>query len=216
MRRPMTAERKVWARLRLVGVILYGLFILLPIAYMVIVSLTPDAEVGGRAIFPSHVAWGNYRLMWFTVHLAHDIVNSVIISGCSGLLATVIALPASYLLSRFRFRGRKPFMISLITMQTIPQVMLLLPLFAILVIIQNTIQVHLIGSYFTIIITYLTFSLPFACWLLILICQICLSILRKPLKLRLLSLAGSGPCRRAPHSSWDGRCICVFVSSRLE
>ncbi|WP_281758818.1 carbohydrate ABC transporter permease [Alicyclobacillus hesperidum] len=78
----------------------------------------------------------------------------------------MVALLASYVLSRFRFRGRKPFLISLITMQTIPQVMMLLPLFVILVIIQNVLRVHLVGQYATIIVTYLTFALPFACWLL--------------------------------------------------
>ncbi|WP_217997836.1 carbohydrate ABC transporter permease [Alicyclobacillus acidiphilus] len=167
MTHSMSLERRFWQRLRIVLLIVFGLAILLPIAYVVLVSLTPDTEVGGGSIFPTHIAWDNYRLMWSTVHLAHDIGNSVLISGCTGVLATLVALLASYVLSRFRFRGRKPFMVSLITMQTIPQVMMLLPLFVILVIIQNALRVHLVGQYVTIIVTYLTFALPFACWLLL-------------------------------------------------
>lgn len=163
----LMAYRRRWHRVRLVGIAIFAVAILLPMAYVVIVSLTPDTEVGGGSILPSHIAWGNYVLMWTTVHLARDIWNSVLISGCTGIFATIIALLASYVISRFRFRGRKPFMLSLITMQTIPQVMMLLPLFVILVIIQTTLNVHLIGQYGTIIVTYMTFALPFACWLLL-------------------------------------------------
>lgn len=163
----LTSQARLWNRLRIAGIVVFGVAILTPMAYVVLVSLTPDSEVGGGSIFPSHIAWNNYVMMWSTVHLAHDIWNSIVISGSTGIFSTIIALLASYVVSRFRFKGRKPFMFSLITMQTIPQVMMLLPLFVILVIIQNALNVHLIGKYETIIVTYMTFALPFACWLLL-------------------------------------------------
>lgn len=105
--------------------------------------------------------------MWQTVNLARDIQNSVIISGLAGAFATLIALGAAYVLARFRFRGRKIFLLSLITMQTVPQVMLLLPLFVIFVIIQHVISIHMVGQYYTVVLTYMTFALPFACWLIL-------------------------------------------------
>ncbi len=163
----LTVQRRRWNRVRFVGIVIFALFISVPMAYVVLVSLTPDTEVGGGSIWPSHIAWNNYVSMWVTVPLAQDIFNSIIISGCTALLAAIVALLSSYVVSRFRFRGRKTFMLSLITMQTIPQVMLLLPLFVVLVIIQNTLGVRLIGQYGTVIVTYLTFALPFASWLLL-------------------------------------------------
>ncbi|EPZ41852.1 carbohydrate ABC transporter permease [Alicyclobacillus acidoterrestris] len=163
----LVAQRAHWNRLRILGIVIFGLAILLPMAYVILISLTPDTEVGGGAIFPTHIAWNNYAMMWQTVHLASDIKNSILIAGVTGICATVIALGAAYVIARFQFRGRKTFLYALVTMQTIPQVMMLLPLFVIFVIIQNAISVHLVGQYYTVIITYMTFALPFACWLLL-------------------------------------------------
>jgi multiple sugar transport system permease protein len=45
--------------------------------------------------------------------------------------------------------------------------MLLLPLFVLFISIQSFIHAKLVGTYTGVIITYLTFSLPFATWLLV-------------------------------------------------
>lgn len=163
----LTMQKASWNRVRVIGIIVFAILILLPLLYVLLISLTPDTEVGGGAIFPTRIAWNNYAMMWSTVHLAKDIWNSVIVAGLTGICSTIIALGSAYVISRFKFAGRKPFLYSLITMQTIPQVMLLLPLFVILVIIQNTLKAHLVGQYPTLIVTYMTFALPFACWLLL-------------------------------------------------
>lgn len=151
---------------RIVGITVFAVFILVPVAYMILVSLTPDSEVGAT-LFPTRVAWGNYVQMWSTIDLGHEIVNSLIISVCTGVFATVVALGTAYVIARFRFRGRRVFLLSLITLQTVPGVMLLLPLFAVIVIIQDVASVSMIGQYYTVILTYMTFALPFACWLLL-------------------------------------------------
>ncbi|UOF89497.1 carbohydrate ABC transporter permease [Fodinisporobacter ferrooxydans] len=163
----LTSQRGVWNKLRAIGICIFAIMILLPISYVILISITPDSEVGSGSLLPTHFAWNNYVQMWQTVNLAQNIQNSIIISAFTGILSTIIALGAAYVLARFQFRGRKTFLLSLITMQTIPQVMMLLPLFVILVIIQNAINVHLVGQYYTVIITYMTFALPFACWLLL-------------------------------------------------
>lgn len=160
-------RRQVWAVWRAVGILAFACLILAPLGYMIIVSLTPDSQVGGGAIFPTHVAWGNYVRMWGTINLARDIGNSLLISASTGVMATLVAMGAAYVTARFRFPGRRFFLLSLATFQTIPGVMLLLPLFAIIVVLQTALRVTLIGTYFTVIMTYLTFALPFASWLLV-------------------------------------------------
>lgn len=155
----------IW--IRIAGIAVFSVFILVPILYMCLVSITPDAQVGGGSLWPTRIAWNNYVMMWQTIHLARDIRNSLIISISTGVFATLVALGAAYVLSRFRFRGRKTFLLSLITMQTIPGVMLLLPLFVIIVIVQDALGTQLVGSYGTVILTYMTFALPFATWLLL-------------------------------------------------
>lgn len=103
----------------------------------------------------------------YEVHLKQGLINSLIISGISSLLAVVVAVGAGYVLIRFNFRGRFPYLYSLVALQTVPQVMLLLPLFVLFASIQTAIPFQLIGTYQGPIITYLTFALPLATWLMV-------------------------------------------------
>jgi multiple sugar transport system permease protein len=104
--------------------------------------------------------------MWSTVNLAQGLVNSLIISGAASIIAVILAVGAAYVLTRFTFLGRRPYIYLLIGLQAVPGVMLLLPLFAVFASIQVAIHFLLIGTYEVVILTYLTFALPFATWLM--------------------------------------------------
>jgi len=68
--------------------------------------------------------------------------------------------------ARFRFRFRNAFRVSLLATHTVPGVLLLLPLFVIYVIVQHALSVRIVGSYFGVVLTYMTFALPFSIWML--------------------------------------------------
>lgn len=153
--------------IRITATIILGILVLIPIAYTLLLSVTPDAEVGGSNLLPSHWAFDNYLQMWTTVNLAQGITNSLIIAGLASLIAVILAVGAAYVITRFRFRGRLTYLYSLIGLQTVPNVMLLLPLFVLFASIQGFIHIRLIGTYSAPIITYLTFALPFAIWLMV-------------------------------------------------
>ncbi|MGH2458355.1 MAG: carbohydrate ABC transporter permease [Chloroflexota bacterium] len=145
---------------------LYSLVIVIPIVYMLDISLTAEDQIEFGPLVPTTLDLENYVTMWTTVHLSLYLANSLIVSIASAVLATGLALGGAYVFARFRFPGRDIFGISLIAVQTIPTIMLLLPLFIIYVILQNALHVKIIGSLAGLIVTYLTFALPFAVWLL--------------------------------------------------
>ncbi len=153
--------------LRIIVTIILVIFILIPIAYMILLSVTPDAQVGGEQLIPSSWAFDNYVNMWSTVNLLQGLQNSLIISGVASIIAVILAVAAAYVITRFTFLGRSVYLYSLIGFQTIPGVMLLLPLFVLFVSLQTFLQMQLIGTYTAVIITYLTFALPFAIWLMV-------------------------------------------------
>jgi ABC-type glycerol-3-phosphate transport system permease component len=144
----------------------FVLVITLPIAFMLLLSVTPDAEVSSGRLIPSRWAFANYAKMWSTVNLGRGLANSLVISGVSSTIAVIFAVGAAYVLSRFNFRGRFPYLYSLIALQSVPHVMLLLPLFVLFSSIQTAIPFPLIGTYQGPVITYLTFALPLATWLM--------------------------------------------------
>jgi multiple sugar transport system permease protein len=78
-----------------------------------------------------------------------------------------VAIFAAYAISRFRFPGRRIFSVTVLSTQMFPGILFLLPLFMIFVNLSNVIGINLYGSLTGLIITYLTFSLPFSIWMLV-------------------------------------------------
>ena len=81
--------------------------------------------------------------------------------------SVTVAIFAAYAISRYRFPGRRIFSVTVLSTQMFPGILFLLPLFLIFVNIGNAIGINLYGSLTGLIITYLTFSLPFSIWMLV-------------------------------------------------
>ncbi len=146
---------------RIIATIALVIFVLLPIAYALLLSVTPDVQIGSGHLLPTTWAFSNYLQMWDTVDLAQGLFNSLFISSIASLIAAVVAVGAGYSISRFAFRGRLFYLYTLIGLQTVPHIMLLLPLFVLFAMLQ------LVGTYQAVIITYLTFALPLAIWIMV-------------------------------------------------
>ncbi len=160
-------ESNVYRVLRVVGLVFFTLLILLPLYTMVTTSIKPLQDVQSTFYWiPSHITFAPYADIWQTVPLARYFLNSVVISGSATLISVAIAILAGYALSRFRFPGRSAFSLVVLSTQMFPGILFMLPLFIIFINIQQAIGVQLYGSYLGLIITYLTFSLPVAIWML--------------------------------------------------
>lgn len=160
------ADAVLHPAVRIAVIIAFLVLVLLPVLYMVLLSLTPDQAVALGAVSLSHLDLKNYVDMWSSAPIATGIVHSLIIAGSSAILSVIVGLLAAYPLARIKFRGRTAFLQSLIWAQTVPHTTLVLPLFAVLAYIQTLLSVHLIGGYGPIIALYMTFGLPLSTWLL--------------------------------------------------
>jgi ABC-type glycerol-3-phosphate transport system permease component len=147
--------------------IVFLLLFLLPVVYMVIISLSPDLEAAAGSLWPSTFVFSNYLDVWSTVDLAGGLLNSLIAALSAGLIATVFGLGAAFCLTRFKFRGRGLFLNSMVGLQSVPGVMIILPLFVLFSSVGSAVGIQIVGSRPALIITYLTFAIPFATWLLV-------------------------------------------------
>ena len=154
-----------WMSRLVVGVLL--VVILGPVCYMVLLSLVPNQDVALGTISASVLTLENYVSMWRDAPLAAGLVHTLIIAGSAAAASVAVGLLAAYPLTRFNFPGRKPYLYTLIAVQTVPGTTLVLPLFAVLSWIQTTLSVTLIGTYWPIIITYMTFGVPLSTWLIV-------------------------------------------------
>jgi ABC-type glycerol-3-phosphate transport system permease component len=149
-------------------VAVFLLIILVPVGYMLALSFTPNQDVALGAVSFASLTLENYRHMWVDAPLASGLINTLIIAGGAALASVAVGLLAAYPLTRYQFRGRRGYLYTLIGVQTVPATTLLLPLFAVFSWIQTTVAIHLIGTYWPIILTYMTFGVPLSTWVLVL------------------------------------------------
>jgi len=90
----------------------------------------------------------------------HYMLNSVIVSSATTVLGLVVAVPAAYAFSRFRFPGRNLLFYSVLLRNMFPSVVFLMPLFIMMR------WLGLVNTHASLILTYLTFGLPLSIWLL--------------------------------------------------
>lgn len=144
-----------------------ALFALFPIWVLITISIsTPDAANGAFQWLPKVINLQSYVSMWHTAPLARFLLNSLLVSAASALISLPIAILAGYALTRYRLAGAGLFLRVVLATQVFPGVLFLLPLFVIYITLQRTFGIPLDGTYWGLILTYLTFALPFSIWLL--------------------------------------------------
>lgn len=162
--RESTAER--YARRIVLG--LLTLFTVTPLYVMVTSAAKPLRDVQGVFTWlPSRPTLQAFVDMWSTVPLGRYLVNSLVVSSVAAIVSVAIAIFAAFAISRYRFRGRQLFSVTVLSTQMFPGILFLLPLFLIYVNLGNATGIELYASRTGLIITYLTFSLPFSIWMLV-------------------------------------------------
>jgi multiple sugar transport system permease protein len=134
-----------------------------PIIWAIVVSFKSEAEVLAyppRVIFEPTL--GNYEDALFgSISIMPSFITSFIVSSVTTLLTILLAVPAAYAFARLRLPGKRSLGFYTLMTQMIPPVGLVIPYFLIL----N--KVGWLDTYQGMITVYLTFSLPFAIWLLV-------------------------------------------------
>ncbi|MDT7623448.1 MAG: multiple sugar transport system permease protein [Pseudonocardiales bacterium] len=161
-------ESRSYRLVRAVGLSFLFLFTMLPLYVMLSTSLKPLADVQDDFHWlPSTITLRPFVDIWSTVPLARYFGNSVVVAGCASVLSVTIAVFAAYAISRYTFRGREIFRMAVLSTQMFPGILFLLPLFLIYVNVGQATGIKLNGNLSGLIITYLTFSLPFSIWMLV-------------------------------------------------
>jgi multiple sugar transport system permease protein len=143
----------------LIPIILVDLF---PLVVMVSTSFKTQQEVFQQppTFIPRQPTLRNYADIWQAVSLATYFRNSLLIGLGAMALAMLLAVPASYALARFRFKGRLAYLLFLLVIQMFPTVVIILALFRVIS------AFGMLDNLATLIILDAVFSLSFDVWLL--------------------------------------------------
>ncbi|UFU06999.1 carbohydrate ABC transporter permease [Ruania halotolerans] len=144
------------------AVVGFGLFAFAPVYWLLITSITPDSLVYRYPVtfFPESVTFDNYRSVFTDPEIFGWLANSVIVSVITAVLSVVTSMYMGYSISKFRYRGRRTLLYFVLSSQMLPSALLLVTLYGIFA------TFGLLNTYFVLIISFTTFTLPLCVWML--------------------------------------------------
>lgn len=137
-------------------------FVIFPFYWIVTTSLKTTAQISERrSIFwPEPATTQQYTSLLTDTPFLTWLLNSVFVAAVSTLVSVALASLAAYALSRLRFRGAGTLTTLLLITYLLPGTLLFIPLY------QTLTTLGVINSHTALILTYPTFLLPFATWVL--------------------------------------------------
>ncbi|RST18126.1 carbohydrate ABC transporter permease [Streptomyces sp. WAC05374] len=117
-----------WIAVHALGVAA-ALFFVLPFVFLFLTSLMSDEQALTRDLTPDTWEWGNYRRVWDTPGFLTWWRNTLLYAGLGTLLTVVSSVPVAYALAKFRFRGRRPALMLLISMMMLPPQVVIIPMY---------------------------------------------------------------------------------------
>jgi N,N'-diacetylchitobiose transport system permease protein len=160
-RRP--SRRRVAQR---VGINLLGLFVFVVMVFPVYWMVATAFKTGPNILsykpqwFPIPATLANFGDAIHRPYFWSDVKNSLIVVSVVVGLSLTLAFLAALSLAKFRFYGRAGFIVLIIGVQMVPLNALIIPLYIMLS------KAHQVDKLSGLIVTYLTFVLPFTIWTL--------------------------------------------------
>ncbi|MGE0085314.1 MAG: carbohydrate ABC transporter permease [Desulfococcaceae bacterium] len=148
-------------KIKTLGLAFYFFLLLLPIYWMLSMSLQTNADIlGSFSLYPKNFTLGNYIKIFTDKSWYSGYVNSIIYVSINTLISLVTALPAAYAFSRYRFIGDKHIFFWLLTNRMAPPAVFLLPFF------QLYSTFGMIDTHIAVALAHCLFNVPLAVWIL--------------------------------------------------
>jgi multiple sugar transport system permease protein len=138
------------------------LVILFPYAVMISTAIKPGDEIMTfpPTWFGSTVQLSNFVEMWDKVGFGQALANSLYVALASTALCLLIAIPAGYAMSRFRFSGQGAYRLFLLITQMLSPIVLVIGIFRLMALLG------LVDKLNSLVVTYAAFNLAFSIWML--------------------------------------------------
>lgn len=146
---------------RVVVMTLYLLFLMLPIYWLVNMSLKTNMEItSGLTLWPRDITFDNYIRIFTDESWYSGYINSLTYVIINTVLSITFALPAAYAFSRYRFLGDKHLFFWLLTNRMAPAAVFALPFFNLYS------AIGLFDTPWAVALAHCLFNVPLAVWIL--------------------------------------------------
>ena len=160
--RGRTARRRAGRAGQYLALLCYLVFLAFPLLWLVSTAFKSPQELGSvhPAWLPRHPTPANFRSAFDEQPLLRSALNSLLVAGCAAVISVGVAVPAAYVMVRFRSAVSRAGTGWILVSQMFPLVLIIIPLFMVL---KN---LRLIDSRPGLVAVYVVWTLPFALWML--------------------------------------------------
>lgn len=145
------------------GIILFAyiLFLMVPIYWMVVMSFKTNEEIlGVLTLWPTSPTLANYKTIFTDPAWYSGYLNSITYVAINTVISVLVALPAAYAFSRYRFLGDRHLFFWLLTNRMAPPAVFLLPFF------ELYSSIGLFDTHIAVALAHCLFNVPLAVWIL--------------------------------------------------
>jgi ABC-type glycerol-3-phosphate transport system permease component len=144
------------------GLIVFGIWTLTPLYWIVVTSIKPNLLIYREpALFPSQVTLDHYNFVLQKTPFLLYVKNSFIVTLATTMASCVVGTLAAYAITRLTFKGRQWIARAVVVTYLVPVSLLFIPMF------QVIYSLGLMDNILGLMVTYLTFTIPFATWMMI-------------------------------------------------
>ncbi|SBT18224.1 Trehalose transport system permease protein SugB [Marinomonas gallaica] len=144
-----------------IGLTVYLILLLMPIYWLINMSFKTNTEIlSGLSFFPQDFTLENYAKIFGDATWYMGYVNSMIYVSMNMVISLIVALPAAYAFSRYKFVGDKHMFFWLLSNRMAPPAVFLLPFF------QLYSSVGLFDTHIAVALAHCLFNVPLAVWIL--------------------------------------------------
>ena len=140
---------------------LYLAFLLVPIYWLLNMSLKTNTEILSTfSMWPQDLTFANYATILTDPSWYNGYINSIIYVVMNTEISVLVALPAAYAFSRYRFMGDKHLFFWLLTNRMAPPAVFALPFFHLYS------SIGLFDTHIAVALAHCLFNVPLAVWIL--------------------------------------------------
>jgi trehalose/maltose transport system permease protein len=152
-----TVVLRVLFYLLVAAIIVFNLF---PFVWALLSSFRPSSELFSTKLLPTQLTLAHFQAVFKDARFVAGLINSIIVAGCTVLIALGLGSLCAYALGRLPFRFKGPVLYLVLTMTMFPTIAVLSGLFVMLK------TLSLFNTRQGLIVTYLIFTMPFTIWVM--------------------------------------------------
>ena len=142
--------------------IIMAIIFVMPMLFTIISSLKTKLDIFSDPFaLPKNPQWSNYVIAWKDANMSAYFINSVIQSGSTVILTSLISTMAAYALARFDFKLNKVLVLVFMLGMMVPMHTILVPVSYIIGLF------NLKNNIFALVLVYVAFNLPFSIMVMI-------------------------------------------------